>query len=86
MKAQGLSINTIIIAVLGLLILVVLIFISTGKLGDFRTSVEQCGSGICEETSTACEQRGMAAEPKKCDADAPKQTKYCCIPFGDSNE
>ena len=39
-RAQGLSINTIIIAVIALIVLVVLIAILTGKLGAFSSGVE----------------------------------------------
>jgi len=48
-KAQGLSLNTIIIAVLVLIVLVVLIVIFSGKLGDFsdKTSTDSTTGGIC---------------------------------------
>ena len=39
-RAQGLSITTIIIAVIGLIILVVLVAILTGRLGIFSTGLE----------------------------------------------
>ena len=38
-KAQGISINTIIIAAIALIVLVVLIAIFTGRLGEFSTGV-----------------------------------------------
>ena len=51
-KAQGLSLNTIIIAILVLLVLVFLVAMFTGVLGSFFGDVTDCekgGGGICEE-------------------------------------
>ena len=39
-KAQGLSLNTIIIAALVLIVLVVLVIIFSGRMGKFRTDIE----------------------------------------------
>lgn len=41
-KAQGLSLNTIVIAVIVLVVLVVLIAIFTGRIGVFNTGVTKC--------------------------------------------
>lgn len=48
-KAQGLSINTIIIAAIALLVLVVLSVIFMGKLGKTRTEMDKCETnrGTC---------------------------------------
>lgn len=48
-KAQGLSINTIIIAAIALLVLVVLSVIFIGKLGKTRTEMDRCETnrGTC---------------------------------------
>jgi hypothetical protein len=53
-KAQGLSLNTIIIAALVLIVLVVLIVIFSGKIGDFGKGSESC-PGKCASSMTACE-------------------------------
>jgi len=53
-KAQGLSLNTIIIAVIVLIVLVVLIVIFSGKIGQFRQGVNTC-SGTCVTTASACD-------------------------------
>jgi len=45
-KSQGLSITTIILAVIGLIILVVLIMMITGRLGGFSKGV--ASSALCE--------------------------------------
>jgi len=50
-KAQGLSINVIIVAIIALLILVIISFIFTGKIALFRKTSEDCASqgGICRQ-------------------------------------
>lgn len=51
MKAQGLSLNVIIVAALGLIVLVLLIVIFSGKMGDFSSGTESATSiatsGFC---------------------------------------
>lgn len=42
-KAQGLSITTIIVAVIGLIVLVVIVAILTGKLGGFSEGLSKVG-------------------------------------------
>jgi len=53
-KAQGLSINTIIISVIALVVLVVLVAIFTGKLGLFSKGLGEVTT--CEQ---ACQARGL---------------------------
>ncbi|MBC8444231.1 hypothetical protein H8D83_01465 [Candidatus Woesearchaeota archaeon] len=50
-KAQGLSLNTIIIAALVLLVLVILAVIFTGRMGQWGTETNNCEKqgGICTE-------------------------------------
>ena len=50
-RAQGLSITTIIVAVIGLIILVVIIVMITGKLGAFGEGVRVAGG--CENVCKA---------------------------------
>ena len=47
-KAQGLSINVIIVAAIALIVLVVLVAIFTGRLGIFTQEVEEVGQGCTE--------------------------------------
>ena len=79
-KAQGLSLNVIIIAVIALVILVVLILSFTGKWKIFG------------KTTTACASKGSGAFYKdKCpdghlidrntDCASDSLNKLCCIPF-----
>jgi uncharacterized membrane protein YqiK len=48
-KAQGISINTIIIAAIALIVMVLLILIFTGNIRNFRTSAGACvnNGGTC---------------------------------------
>jgi len=77
-KAQGLSLNTIIISALVLIVLVVLIVIFSGKMGSFVTNVESCDSknGKLNPTSTL---DGHACYKM---AKTESSNKYCCIPVG----
>ena len=52
-KAQGLSITTIIVAVIALVVLVVLVAIFTGRLAIFGGSVSKC-AGICRDPAEGC--------------------------------
>ena len=52
-KAQGLSLHTIIIAIMVLIVLVVLVLIFTGKFGDFSAGLKLAGT--CESLGGTCE-------------------------------
>lgn len=77
-KAQGLSINTIIVAIIALAVLVVLIVIFTGGIGNFAFWVNDCGSAgnhVC--SSGACD-TGYIKDPTfKCKGD--DDGKTCCL-------
>lgn len=55
-KAQGISINTIIIAAIALIVLVVIVMIFTGRIGQFGKAVASCGArgGVCLANDNAC--------------------------------
>ncbi|MBI4450504.1 hypothetical protein HY642_00890 [Candidatus Woesearchaeota archaeon] len=83
-KAQGLSINTIIITILALLVLVVIAAIFTGRIGIFGKGVATCPG--------ACYAEGDTTPNPPCDASIGQkqlygnflkegtttQCKYCC--------
>ncbi|MBS3098537.1 hypothetical protein J4209_07130, partial [Candidatus Woesearchaeota archaeon] len=75
-KAQGLSINVIIIAALALIVLVVLIVIFTGQTRKTISTLESCGgiAGSCREKSSGC----LSGEVEKSDAKC-QGTQVCCI-------
>ena len=79
-KAQGLSVNVIIVAVLALLVLVVIAFIFTGRFAIFSRT-----TGDCEATGGDCEyscDEGYSLDPiRKCyDGDEIDTTRVCCVP------
>jgi hypothetical protein len=58
MKAQGLSLNVIIVAAIALIVLIVLWAIFTGRMGQTVTKLEECptpciSAGACEVVDTA---------------------------------
>lgn len=81
-KAQGLSLNVIIIAVIVLIVLVLLIVIFSGKMGQFRTGVSAC-SGHCERSAVDCLPNENPIYLAGCDANADGKpdmegANYCC--------
>ena len=48
-KAQSISINTIVIAAIALTVMILIILITTGSIGNFRRSADDCGvnGGTC---------------------------------------
>jgi hypothetical protein len=94
-KAQGMSINTIIIAIIALIVLVVVILLFTGKVKFAANNMNQesCTSrgGRCvanptdECTSVEMSASGMGC-PRKMDlskgipVDDPATAIYCCYP------
>ena len=77
-KAQGLSLNTIIIAVIVLIVLVVLIVIFSGKMGDFGDRVSNPCSGTCKSLSESCTETERSTL-MDCNKDSAGIEK-CCIP------
>lgn len=90
-RKADISINTIIIAALGLLVLVVLIAVFTGRLGIFTQEVGQQQTGLPKCIRT-CQALGMNGELKESCALAEEQMfgvfkdqtgvdkACCCIP------
>jgi len=59
-KAQGMSIKIIIVAIIGLIILLVVVLMLTGKLGDFSGGIEKVGNPL-----KTCDQQNPPGELKK---------------------
>ena len=53
-KSQGISLNTIIIAAIALIVLVVLVAIFTGRMGLTVKEIDKC-KGSCVSTSDECQ-------------------------------
>ena len=75
-KAQGISINTIIIAAIALIVLVVLVAIFTGRLGIFSMGVQSCTDkgGTCASSCIAPDYATLRG------TDCDKAGEVCCIP------
>ena len=58
-NAQGLSISTIIIAVIGLIVVIVLIAIFTGRIGGFSKGLDTAETDV-KRCDTLCEVQGLA--------------------------
>lgn len=83
-KAQGLSMNVIIIAAIALLVLVILAVIFIGRMGSTARNIDQC-KGTCVASEVDCTNQGpyykVTNEPcyrggtKDLDTDRP----VCCV-------
>ena len=87
-KAQGLSINTIIIALIALLVLVVVIAILTGNIKIFTGTTTSCNSrqGVCEWPSSCTPPSHVSIGNTDCDniegtdPETSEEThKVCCV-------
>ncbi len=81
-KAQGMSLNTVIIAIIVLVVLVVLVMIFTGYFGKiFTPSVSSCGTqgGECVANADTCKtsfgEAGKTVYAKDCTGTTPT----CCL-------
>jgi hypothetical protein len=83
-KAQGMSMNVIIIAAIALLVLVILAVIFIGRMGTTRTGIEQC-KGLCAESVEDCQERygqyyTQTADPcYDLGATEPNPDLVCCV-------
>ena len=91
-KAQGMSLNVIIIAALGLLVLVVLAIIFTGRTGVFVKESDKCGyqGGACVAAQTDCVGTYDKVVRGACDLNGDStfhfnnddSDGYCCLSIG----
>ncbi|MBU0461866.1 MAG: hypothetical protein KJ574_04745 [Nanoarchaeota archaeon] len=81
-KAQGMSINLIVVAAIALIILVVLVIIFVGKTGKFATQSGAC-AGRCVESDAACtgDYEKVDRFGRCLDADGKPDATYpvCCV-------
>ena len=77
--AQGLSLNTIVIAAIVLVVLVLLIFIFSGRMSSFQKGIKHC-DGHCESTMSACLDTENPIHIMNCDdGDGSVEGDYCCV-------
>jgi len=77
-RAQGLSLNMVIVAAIALIILVIIVAIFTGNLGRFGVGVSACStkSGVCKESCV----EGETAIIAKCPENGQDESlTKCCI-------
>jgi hypothetical protein len=83
-KAQGLSMNVIIIAAIALLVLVILAVIFIGRMGKTTSGIDQC-PGTCKSSPFECQQMGsyykVTADPcyKPGTKDPDTDNPVCCV-------
>lgn len=82
-KAQGISVNVIIIAAIALLVLVILSVIFIGRIGIFSSQVGDCVNkgGLCSPADVPCGAAGMPVEtyPTNINWACPNPGEHCCI-------
>ena len=91
-KAQGISINVVIIAVIALIVLVVLAVIFTGRLSMFSKGISSCTdkNGVCmsynkEFTSAGAtckaisDDRTISLPGTDCESESGSDSVTCCI-------
>ena len=81
-KAQGMSMNIIVVAAIALIILVVLIVIFVGRTGKFAGSIEEC-KGSCVSSIDQCQGDYQRIDRLgKClmsDGEPDPTNTHCCI-------
>jgi len=83
-KAQGLSMNVIIIAAIALLVLVILAVIFIGRMGSTARNIDQC-KGTCVASDMDCTNMGpyykTTAEPcyRAGTKDLDTENPVCCV-------
>ena len=86
-KAQEISVHMIVVAAIALLVLVVLILIFTGRIGEFSKGIKECPT----ESSRCVDQRNECSEseaviPRKCFKEGGGEGSYCCMPLTKQEE
>lgn len=78
-RAQGISINVIVITAIALIVLIVLVVILTGRTAIFTKGLGTC-NGFCADSAVQC-QEGVAIPTKNCN-DGEREIKgdgFCCL-------
>lgn len=80
-KAQGMSLNVVIIAALALLVLVVLSIILVGRVGSTRKASEACTNqgGKCVEAFECAGSTARIVGEYDCPSDEGEPALVCCI-------
>ena len=78
-KSQGLSLRTIVIAVIAIIVMLILISIFSNKISFFSENAMDCGSkgGSCKNNCTSDE---ITILRTSCNFDLQEDNDDCCIP------
>jgi len=82
-KAQGISLNVIVIAAIALLVLVILTFVFTGGMADFMKKSKDCSKDKLAECQSGDEcDDGWLPHPSRVCYDESKvdEDQICCLP------
>ena len=77
-KGQGLSLNTIVIAMLVMIVLLVLILVFTGRLGIFSDILGKSDVSCIGKGGKWCGASASCTEVDGVTEDAPSGKAYCC--------
>ena len=80
-KAVSLPLNTIIIATIGILVLVIVLLFFSNKFGLFGKGISDCSSGFTRPTRSECSEIGYPVHIPM-EEEGGKITKYCCQSVG----
>jgi len=83
-RGQGLSMDTIVIAAIALLVLVILALIFTGKIGKTRVEMDKCDTqgGKCVATAVECSSEYQKVVSSYSCPDIDGQKQLCCVSIG----
>jgi hypothetical protein len=79
MRAQGISINVIVVAAIALLVLVVLAVVFLGQTGKFTQGVNDCQSNGGSCTTGACPSGTIEYSSNKCPDTSSGARQSCCV-------
>ncbi len=81
-RAQGMSVNIIIIAAIALIILVILVVLVIQSGGDLRTGATDCtvGGGQCYPSWEGCPSGSSPNSLRSCPTDSFNDAQICCMP------
>jgi flagellar basal body-associated protein FliL len=79
-KAQGMSLNIIIIAAIGLLVLVILAVIFIGRIGTTTKSIDSC-KGSCIDSADDCvgQYQKVTSDPCFASDGKTRTEQICCV-------
>jgi len=79
-KAVSLPLNTIIIATIGIIVLIVVLLFFSNKFALFGKGISDCASGETKLSANECSSDNPIAIPME--EEGGEITKYCCQPLG----